>query len=270
MLIALLALLVAAAAMLALPQALKNVIDKGFTAANAAAIDRYFLLLLVAAAIFAAFASLRMYLVNWIGERVVADLRSAVYARVIKMDPAFFEVTKTGEVLSRLTTDTTLIQSLSGAGLSILLRSTVSFLGSLVLLLMTSLKLALIIFALIPTVLAPMLLFGRRVRRLSRDSQDRVADTSGLAGETLNAIQTVQAFTLEELHSTRYQNAVEDSFLVALRRTRMRATLTALGTMLVFGSITFVLWQGAHRVLAAEMSAGELSQFLIYAVYVAL
>ena len=153
-----------------------------------------------------------MYLVNWIGERVVADLRSAVYARVIRMDPAFFEVTKTGEVLSRLTTDTTLIQSLSGIGLSILLRSTVSFLGSLVLLLLTSLKLALIIFALIPTVLLPMLLFGRRVRRLSRDSQDRVADTSGLAGETLNAIQTVQAFTLEELQGSRYDAAVEESF----------------------------------------------------------
>ncbi len=125
MLIALIALFIAAAAMLALPQALKNVIDKGFTASSAAAIDRYFLLLLVAAAVFAAFASLRMYLVNWIGERVVADLRSAVYRRVIRMDPAFFEVTKTGEVLSRLTTDTTLIQSLSGIGLSILLRSTV-------------------------------------------------------------------------------------------------------------------------------------------------
>ena len=198
--------------MLALPQALKNVIDQGFSAANAAAIDRYFLLLLLAAAVFAAFASLRFYLVNWIGERVVADMRSAVYQRVIRMDPAFFEVTKTGEVLSRLTTDTTLIQSLSGIGLSILLRSTVSFVGSLVLLLLTSLKLALIIFALIPTVLLPMLLFGRRVRRLSRDSQDRVADTSGLAGETLNAIQTVQAFTLEELHGRRYDAAVEESF----------------------------------------------------------
>src|SRR5690242_6030650 len=200
MIVAFVALLVAAAAMLALPQALKNVIDEGFTAANAAAVDRYFLLLLLAAAVFAAFASLRMYLVNWIGERVVADLRSAVYHRVIRMDPAFFEVTKTGGVLSRLTTNTTLIQSLTGIGLSILLRSTVSFLGSLVLLLMTSLKLGLIIFALIPTVLAPMLLFWRRVRRLSRDSQDRVANTSGLAGETLIAIQTVQAFTLEELH----------------------------------------------------------------------
>src|SRR5688572_6859858 len=267
MLVAFLALLVAAAAMLALPQALKNVIDKGFSAANAAAIDRYFLWLLVAAAVFAAFASLRMYLVNWIGERVVADLRSAVYARVIRMDPAFFEVTKTGEVLSRLTTDTTLIQSLSGIGLSILLRSTVSFLGSLVLLLLTSLKLALIIFALIPTVLAPMLLFGRRVRRLSRDSQDRVADTSGLAGETLNAIQTVQAFTLEELHGRRYDDMVEKSFDTAVRRTRVRAWLIAAAIMTTFFSVTLVLWLGARAVLDGTMTGGDLAKFLSYAIF---
>ena len=267
MLVALLALLVAAAAMLALPQALKNVIDKGFTAANAAAIDRYFLLLLAAAAVFAAFASLRMYLVNWIGERVVADLRSAVYARVIRMDPAFFEVTKTGEVLSRLTTDTTLIQSLSGIGLSILLRSSVSFLGSLVLLLMTSLKLALIIFALIPAILAPMLLFGRRVRRLSRDSQDRVADTSGLAGETLNAIQTVQAFTLEDLHGRRYDDMVQKSFDTAVRRTRVRAWLIAAAIMTTFSAVTLVLWLGARAVLDGTMTGGDLAKFLSYAIF---
>jgi len=267
MLVAFLALLVAAAAMLALPQALKNVIDKGFSAANAEAIDRYFLWLLVAAAVFAAFASLRMYLVNWIGERVVADLRSAVYARVIRMDPAFFEVTKTGEVLSRLTTDTTLIQSLSGIGLSILLRSSVSFLGSLVLLLLTNLKLALIIFALIPTVLLPMLLFGRRVRRLSRDSQDRVADTSGLAGETLNAIQTVQAFTLEGLQGRRYDAAVEESFSTAIRRTRVRAWLIALAIMTMFTAVTLVLWLGARSVLHGTMSGGDLAKFLSYALF---
>jgi ATP-binding cassette subfamily B protein len=267
MLIALVALFIAAAAMLALPQALKNVIDKGFTASSAAAIDRYFLLLLVAAAVFAAFASLRMYLVNWIGERVVADLRSAVYARVIRMDPAFFEVTKTGEVLSRLTTDTTLIQSLSGIGLSILLRSTVSFIGSLVLLLLTSLKLALIILALIPAVLAPMLLFGRRVRRLSRDSQDRVADTSGLAGETLNAIQTVQAFTLEELHGRRYDDMVEKSFDTAVKRTRVRAWLIAAAIMTTFSAVTLVLWLGARAVLQGTMTGGDLAKFLSYAIF---
>jgi ATP-binding cassette subfamily B protein len=267
MLLALAALGIAAAAMLALPQALKDVIDKGFSASNAAAIDRYFFWLLAAAAVFAAFASLRMYLVNWIGERVVADLRSAVYRRVLRMDPAFFEVTKTGEVLSRLTTDTTLIQSLSGIGLSILLRSMVSFIGSLVLLLATSFKLAIIIFALIPTVLLPMLLFGRRVRRLSRASQDRVADTSGLAGETLNAIQTVQAFTLEELHGERYDTAVEESFDTAIRRTRVRAWLIAAAIMMTFGAVTLVLWLGARAVLAGTMTGGDLAKFLSYAIF---
>ena len=269
MALALVALLVAAGAMLALPMALKNVIDQGFSSANAAAIDRYFLLLLLAAGVFAAFASLRFYLVGWIGERVVADIRSAVYERVIRMDPAFFEVTKTGEVLSRLTTDTSLIQSLSGSGLSILLRSTVSFVGSLVLLLLTSLKLALIIFALIPAVLVPMLLFGRRVRGLSRASQDRVADTSGLAGETLNAIQTVQAFTLEELQRDRYDAAVEDSFRTGIHRMRVRAWMIAAAVICVFSAVTLVLWLGARSVLHGTMTGGELAQFLSYAIFMA-
>jgi ATP-binding cassette subfamily B protein len=269
MIIALVALLIAAAAMLALPMALRNVIDQGFSAANAAAIDRYFLLLLIAAGVFAAFASLRFYLVGWIGERVVADIRSAVYRRVIRMDPAFFEVTKTGEVLSRLTTDTTLIQSLSGAGLSILLRNTLGFVGSLALLLYTSLKLALIILALIPTVLVPMLIFGRRVRKLSRESQDRVADTSGLAGETLNAIQTVQAYTLEELHGTRYDSAVRDSFDTAIHRMRVRAWMMGAAIVCMFSAVTLVLWLGARSVLDGSMSGGELAQFLSYAIFMA-
>jgi ATP-binding cassette subfamily B protein len=269
MLIALVALFVAGGAMLSMPQALKNVIDHGFTASDAVTIDRYFLWLLLAAAVFAAFASLRFYLVTWIGERVVADIRSAVYQRVIHMDPAFFETTKTGEVLSRLTTDTTVIQSLAGQGLSILLRSTLSFVGSLVLLLFTSLKLALIIFALIPTVLLPMLIFGRRVRRLSRDSQDRVADTSGLAGETLNAIQTVQAFTLEGLQGGKYDSAVEKSFDTAVVRTRVRAWLIGVAIVMVFSAITLVLWLGARSVLAGTMSGGDLAKFLGYALFMA-
>jgi ATP-binding cassette subfamily B protein len=269
MALALGALLIAAAAMLFLPMALRNVIDQGFTAANIAAIDRYFLLLLAAAAVFAAFASLRFYLVGWIGERVVSDIRSAVYERVLRMDPAFFEVTKTGEVLSRLTTDTSLIQSLSGAGLSILLRSAISFIGSLVLLLVTSLKLALIIFALIPAVMLPMFYFGRRVRRLSRASQDRVADTSGLAGETLNAIQTVQAFTLEELQRERYDSAVEDSFRTGIHRMRARAWMIALVIMAVFSAVTLVLWLGARSVLHGTMTGGQLAQFLSYAIFMA-
>jgi ATP-binding cassette, subfamily B, bacterial len=269
MLLALGALLIAAAAMLFLPMTLKNVIDEGFSAENVNAINRYFLWLLLAAAVFATFASLRFYLVGWIGERVVSDVRSAVYERVIRMDPAFFEVTKTGEVLSRLTTDTTLIQSLSGAGLSILLRSTVSFVGSLALLVYTSFKLSLIILVLIPTLLLPMLYFGRRVRRLSRDSQDRVADTSGLAGETLNAIQTVQAFTLEQMQLNRYDEAVEESFATGIRRMRVRAWMIALAVMAMFSAVTLVLWLGARAVLDGSMTGGQLAQFLSYAVFMA-
>jgi ATP-binding cassette subfamily B protein len=266
---ALLALLIAGGAMLALPMALKLVIDNGFSAGSVATINQYFVALLFAAAVFGLFAALRFYLVSWLGERVVADIRDAVYRRVIRMDPAFFEVTKTGEVLSRLTTDTTLIQSIAGAGLSILLRSTLTFFGSLALLLYTSVKLTLIIIVLIPAVLVPILIFGRKVRRLSRDSQDRIADTSGLAGETLNAVQTVQAFTLEELHSERYEAAVERSFDTAIARTRVRAWLTALAILTVFGAITLVLWLGARDVLMGNMTGGLLAQFLGYAVFMA-
>jgi ATP-binding cassette subfamily B protein len=265
---ALAALLVASAAMLALPIALKDLIDRGMSEGNAATINRYFLVFLGAAIVFGVFAALRFYIVTWLGERVVADIRDAVYRRVIRMDPTFFEVTRTGEVLSRLTTDTTLVQSIAGVGLSITLRSAINLAGSLVMLAITSLKLMAMIVVLMPVVIVPLIVLGRRLRKLSRASQDRIADTSGLAGETLNAIQTVQAFTLEELQSRRYGEAVEDSFKVAVRRTRVRAILTALATMLVFGAITFVLWIGAHAVLSGDMTGGELSQFLLYAVYV--
>jgi ATP-binding cassette, subfamily B, bacterial len=268
--LAMLALLVASGAMLVLPLAFRDVIDKGMAVSDRATIDLYFVAFLGAAAVFGVFAALRFYLVTSLGERVVADLRADIYRRVIRMDPTFFEVTKTGEVLSRLTTDTTLVQAIAGVNLSITLRSTIQLVGALALLIATSPALAGLILLLIPLVLIPLIVTGRKLRTLSRESQDRVADTSGLAGETLNAIQTVQAFTLEKLHSDRYGEAVEASFVAAQRRIKVRAVLTAVGTMIVFGGVTFVLWQGAHRVLANEMSAGELSQFLIYAVYVAI
>src|SRR5512134_1188007 len=269
LLLALGALLVAAAAMLALPVALRQLIDEGMTSRSPETINRYFVAFMAASGVFGVLAALRFYLVTWLGERVVADLREAVYRRVIRMDPAFFEVTRTGEVLSRLTADTTLVQSIAGVNLSITLRSAISVVGSLVMLAVTSLKLTALIVVLIPLLIVPLVVLGRRVRKLSRASQDRIADTSGLADETLNAIQTVQAFTLEELNSRRYGDAVEDSFQAAVRRTRVRSTLTALATMLIFGAITFVLWVGAHAVIRGEMTGGQLSQFLLYAVYVA-
>jgi len=264
---ALAALLVAAGAQLALPIALRFLIDQGLAVRDAATINTYFIAFLGAAVVFGTFAALRFYLVAWLGERVVADIRSSVYAHVIRMDPSFFEVTRTGEVLSRLTADTTVVQSISGYGISITLRSAISLLGSLVLLVATSPRLTLMIVVAMPFIVGPLLLLGRRLRRLSRDSQDRVADASALAAETINAVQTVQAFTLEPLHTARFSDAVERSFRVAVRRGRIRAALTALATTLVFGGITFVLWTGAHQVLAGTLTFGQLSQFLLYAGY---
>ncbi|MFZ9085427.1 MAG: ABC transporter transmembrane domain-containing protein [Steroidobacteraceae bacterium] len=266
--LALFALLVAAGAMLALPIALRMVIDEGFSAGNAATINRSFVGFLLAAVVFGGFAAWRFYLMSWIGERVVADIRDAVYARVIRMDPAFFEVTRSGEVLSRLTTDTTLVQSIAGSGFSIALRSSITLVGALIMLALTSAKLTGWIVMFIPVVIAPLVIVGRRVRRLSRVAQDGIADSSGLAGETLNAIQTIQAFNLESLQDRRYSQTVQAAFDHAIRRTRIRALLTALGVTLVFGAITMVLWGGAHAVLDGTMSAGELGQFLLYATFV--
>ena len=262
------ALLVAAVAMLALPVALRYLIDRGFAESDVGTINRYFAWFLAAALVFGSFAALRFYLVTWLGERVVADVRTAVYDRVIRMDPLFFEVTRIGEVLSRLTTDTTLVQSISGVSLSIALRTSLTLVGAMIMLLATSLKMTGYILLLIPVVVVPLIAVGRRIRKLSRTAQDRIADTSGLAGETLNAIQTVQAFTLEALQSERFGEAVSASFDAAVRRTRVRALITALGVSLVFGGITLVLWVGSRAVIAGQMTGGELGQFLLYAAFV--
>src|ERR1700691_1873052 len=260
--------LIAAGAQLALPVALRQLIDHVFAQKNLGTVNKWFLGFLATAVIFAAFAALRFYMVTWVGERVVADLRSAIYRRVVRMDPMFYETTRVGEVLSRLTADTTLVQAIAGVNLSIVLRSTLSLIGALVLMGFTSARLMGVIMLLIPVVIVPLILTGRRVRGLSRASQDRIADTSSLADETLNAIQTVQAFTMEELQSERYEKAVEDSFATAVRRTKVRAALTAIGVMLVFGGITFVLWLGARQVISGTMTGGQLGQFLLYAAFV--
>jgi ATP-binding cassette subfamily B protein len=265
---AVLALMVASGALMVLPLAGRQLIDEGMVPGDASTVNRYFLLFLGAAVALGVFAALRFYLVTWLGERVVADIRKAVYARVVQMDLGFFEVTRTGEVLSRLTTDTTLVQSMSGVGISMTLRSALNMLGALVLMGATSARLMGIMVVLIPLVLLPLFTVGRQVRGLSRAAQDRVADSSGLAGETLNAMQTIQAFTLEALQARRYGEAVEAGFATAIRRNRVRALLTALGTMLVMAAITFVLWLGARSMLAGDMTGGQLLQFLVYAVIV--
>jgi len=265
---AIIALLIASGAMLAMPVALRYLIDNGFIAQDLATVNRYFGWFLAATVVFSLFASVRYYLVTWLGERVVADIRNAVYARVIRMDPAFFEVTRTGEVLSRLTTDTTLVQSISGSGLSIALRSTLSLIGGLIMLILTSPQMAVYTLVGIVVIVLPVIIVGRYIRKLSRQSQDRVADTSGLAGETLNAMQTVQSFTLEDLQISRYAEAVKSSFLTAVRRIRMNAILIGLAFVLVFCMLTLFLWAGSRAVIAGQMTGGQLGQFLMYAFFV--
>jgi len=265
---ALTALLIASAAMLAMPVALRYLIDNGFIAQDMGTVNRYFGWFLAATLVFSLFAAMRYYLVTWLGERVVADMRNAVYERVIHMDPEFFEVTRTGEVLSRLTTDTTLVQSISGSGLSIALRSLLSLVGGLVMLVLTSPQMAAYTLLGIVIVVLPVVVVGRFLRKLSRQSQDRVADTSGLAGETLNAMQTVQSFTLEELQAGRYAEAVKRSFLTAVRRIRMNAVLIGLAFVLVFCMLTLFLWLGSRAVVAGSMTGGQLGQFLMYAFFV--
>lgn len=266
--LALVALLIASGALLALPVALRRVVDAGVASRDLATIDRYFLGLAVVAVLFGLFSAIRFYIVMWLGERIVADIRDALFRHVLALDPAFFEVTRTGEVLSRLTTDTSLVQSIATVGISISLRTMVMLIGGLVMLIVTSPSLTGFILLGIPLVVVPIVVIGRRLRRLSHATQDRIADTSGLADETLNAMQTVQAYTLEDHQFAQYSAAVQAAFRTAIRRTRVRAALTAWGIVASFGAITFVLWLGTHAVIAGTMSAGELTQFLMYAVFV--
>ena len=266
------ALVIAAGATLAIPYAFRQMIDVGFSTAgaqNGAHIDLYFLALFGVACILGLATAARFYMVSWLGERVTADLRSAVYGHVVMQSPQFFETTQTGEVLSRLTTDTTLIQTLVGTSISLALRNTLLFIGALVMLFITSIKLSSIILVMLAAVVLPIVLFGRRVRKLSRASQDRVADASALAGEILNAMPTVQAFTHEQQEASRFGASVERAFKTAIERIRARSLLTVLAILLVFGAIVFVLWLGAHAVIRGDMSGGQLGQFILYAAIVA-
>lgn len=263
------ALLFAAASALVLPIAVRGVIDHGFSTEDADRIGNYFLALVGVAGFMGLASAARFYFVTWIGERVVADLRERVFSHVLSLSPSFFENTRTGEVLSRLTADTTLIQTVVGSSASFALRNMVMAAGSLVMMLITSFYLTALTFIGVPLVVVPIILFGRRVRRLSRASQDRIADTSALAGETLNAVQTVQAFTHEEADRKRFGHAVVESFAAAISRTRMRAVTTALSIFLSGSIVACVLWAGATEVLAGRMTGGELGQFILYAIFLA-
>ena len=265
------ALLVAAAATLAIPYAFKQMIDLGFGSGGGSRehIDRYFLALFGVACVMAAATAARFYAVSWLGERVTADIRAAVYGHVLEQSPQFFETTRTGEVLSRLTTDTTLIQTVVGTSISMGLRNALLFVGGLSMMMVTSFKLSVIIIVMLLAVVLPIVFFGRRVRKLSRDSQDRVADASALAGEVLNAMPTVQAFTQEAAESRRFGTSVDKAFDTAIRRVRARSLLTVVAILLVFGAIVFVLWLGAHAVIEGRMTGGDLGQFILYAALVA-
>ncbi|MDB5855962.1 MAG: ATP-binding cassette protein [Herminiimonas sp.] len=266
------ALLVAASATLAIPYAFRQMIDLGFGkpgASSTAHVDVYFLALFGVACVLAVATAARFYMVSWLGERVTADIRSAVYSHVVRQSPQFFETAQTGEVLSRLTTDTTLIQAVVGTSISMALRNALLFAGGMAMLFITSIRLSSIILVLLLAVVLPIVLFGRRVRKLSRDSQDRIADASAMAGEILNAMPIVQAYTHEETESRRFGSSVESAFRTAMQRIRARSLLTLIAILLVFGAIVFVLWLGANAVIKGTMTAGELGQFILYATIVA-
>lgn len=269
--IALVSLVVAAAATLTIGQALRAVIDHGFGdgAEGAGNIDIYFTSLLGVVVVLAFATFGRFYMVSWLGERVIADVRRAVYGHVVRLDATFFETTKTGEILSRLNSDTMVIETVVGSSASIALRNLLMFLGGSVLLVFTSLKLSLLLLLVVPLVLLPILVFGRRVRRLSRASQDRLAESAAVANETLNAVHTVQAFGQEAGEAARYGASIEGAFDTARRRIRARAWLTALVITLIFGAIDLILWIGATDVATGDMSGGELAAFVFYAIVAA-
>lgn len=259
-------LLLAAGATLAVPLAFRDLVDTGLTSA---AIDLKFINLLLLAIALALMTASRFYVMSWLGERVVADIRQRVFENVLRQSPAYFETLQTGEVLSRLTSDTTLVQSLVGSSISIALRSLVMLLGGMTMMLVTSAWLAGVMIALLLLIVLPLWALGRRVRKMSRASQDKVADTSAMAGEVLNAITTVQAFVRETHEQKRFDSAVETAFSEAKKRIKMRSLLTATAIMMAFAVIVFVLWMGARQVTVGAISLGELTQFVLYAVLIA-
>ncbi|MGD8874558.1 MAG: ABC transporter transmembrane domain-containing protein, partial [Gammaproteobacteria bacterium] len=253
------ALLIAAGAVLGFGVVLQRVVDHGLSSGSGAALNQALLLFLVVVTVMAASVAARVYLVTWIGERVVADIRKAVFARVLELEPAFFEITRTGEVISRLTTDTSLLQVVVGSTLAIAVRNALLISGGLVMLAITSGKLALLVLLGVPLAVIPLWLLGHRVRRLSRSSQDRIADIGAMVDEVLYGIRTVQAFCHEHIDRRRYGEQVEAAFDAAIRRTRISALLTATVMLFTFVAVSIVLWVGGHDVLAGRLSGGQLS-----------
>jgi ATP-binding cassette subfamily B protein len=267
--LAIFSLVLAASATLAVPFSFRQIIDLGFNTDSGNQINTTFLVLFIVACLVALGTSLRFYMVSWLGEKITTDIRSSVYSHVIKQSPEFFESTHSGEILSRLNTDTVLIQTLIGTSVSMAIRNILLLAGGLVMMFITSPKLSVLIFATLLLTIIPTVVMGRRVRKLSRNSQDKIADASALAGEKLNAIPTIQSFTNEKIEINRFNQYIQTALDAAITRTRARSLLTFVAILFGFTSIILVLWLGAYAVMDKQITAGELSQFILYAVIVA-
>ena len=266
---ALAALVISAAATLAIPQGLKLIVDRGFGNDDPSAIAPYFVGLLVIVVVLSLATAVRFYFVSWLGERVVADLRQAVHRHLVSLDPGFFEENRPSEIASRLTADTSVIEQVVGTSFSVALRNSFMAVGGAAYLLYLSPKLTGLMMLVIPLVIGPIVLLGRRVRMLSRTSQDRVADVGAIVAETLSAIRIVQAFTQERREGRRFSAAVNAAFAAARRRIAIRAVMTSLVILLIFGAITLVLWEGAVDVIEGEITGGTITAFIFASALVA-
>ncbi|HTB35926.1 MAG TPA: ABC transporter transmembrane domain-containing protein [Reyranella sp.] len=267
--LALLSLLVAAGTVLAFGACLRALIDRGFTQGRPDVLNYALASLLVVAVVLAIASGARFYLVSWLGERVVGDLRRDLFAHVIRLGPAWFEVKRSGDVMSRISADAQLIEQVIGSSASVALRNMLMCIGGVAMLVITNPKLALFVLAVVPFVVAPIILFGRKVRALSREAQARMADMVSEGGETLDAVRTVQAFAQEDRAARRFGEATERAFDAARRRVARRAVMTTLVIFIVFAAVGFLLWMGGHDVISGRISAGDLSAFVFYAVLVA-
>ena len=269
MLIAIIALVATATLTLSLGQGIKLMIDEGFSnqstlgLANALTVVGFIIFAMSVGAYF------RFYMVSWLGARVVADIRKKLYSHLVSLPPSFFEDNLAGEIQSRVTTDTTLLQTVIGSSFSFALRNTLTFMGGLTLMFISNIKLTLIVLLVVPFIIFPLIYFGRRVKKLSRDSQDKIATVGAWAGESLQHIKVVQAFTREDMVNQQFSDAAEGAFEVALKRIRQRALLIALVMMMVMGSVAGMLFVGGSDVIAGELSAGDLAAFVFYAIMVA-
>jgi len=264
--LALVALLVSTLATLALPLGVRRMIDVGFSNENTALINNYFATLIVVGLVLAVSSAARYYYVNWIGERVVADLRASVFSHLCALSPAFYERTQSGEVMSRLTADTTQIKAAVGVAATQFLRNVLLMVGALIMMVVTSVELSALVMLAIPVIVLPLMAYGRAVRRLSAQAQDTIATSAAYAAENLAAVRTLQAFTHEDTVRKRFDEGVEASFDAARHRMRARSGLTALAIFLLFASVVSILWYGAQGVLSGEMTGGRLGQFVLYTV----